>query len=145
MRRFHDARRGGEEKREGNGFADERELQWWRKSANGGKVKAKGTIFLSNIQMAFVANKSVGNFIAFDMPLITTHIPILTNPRSSQMTSTGHCTQLMPLRSSSRKGVVEHLSFYFSTRSSRRQDSQQYASREEQRADPLQAKTNSKG
>lgn len=40
--------------------------------ANGGTVKAKGTIYLSNIRMVFVANKPVGGFVAFDMPLVWT-------------------------------------------------------------------------
>lgn len=40
--------------------------------ANGGIVKAKGTIYLSNIRMVFVANKPVGGFVAFDMPLVWT-------------------------------------------------------------------------
>lgn len=38
--------------------------------AHGGHVKAKGTLYLSNIRMVFVANKPVGNFVAFDMPLV---------------------------------------------------------------------------
>lgn len=38
--------------------------------SNGGHFKAKGTIYLSNIRMVFVANKPVGNFTAFDMPLV---------------------------------------------------------------------------
>ncbi|RWR73197.1 UPF0664 stress-induced protein C29B12.11c [Cinnamomum micranthum f. kanehirae] len=41
--------------------------------ANGGIVKAKGTIYLSNIRMVFVANKPVGGFVAFDMPLLYVH------------------------------------------------------------------------
>ncbi|XP_038692737.1 UPF0664 stress-induced protein C29B12.11c [Tripterygium wilfordii] len=39
-------------------------------SGHGGQVKAKGTIYLSNIRMVFVAEKPVGNFFAFDMPLL---------------------------------------------------------------------------
>lgn len=39
--------------------------------SQGGHVKAKGTIYLSNIRMVFVANKPVGNFYAFDMPLVS--------------------------------------------------------------------------
>ncbi|EYU44883.1 hypothetical protein MIMGU_mgv1a026348mg, partial [Erythranthe guttata] len=39
----------------------------------GGNVKGKGTIFLSNIRMVFVASKPVGNFVAFDMPLLYVH------------------------------------------------------------------------
>lgn len=37
---------------------------------NSGCVKAKGTIYLSNIRMVFVPKKPVGNFLAFDMPLL---------------------------------------------------------------------------
>ena len=37
---------------------------------HGGQVKAKGTIYLSNIRMVFVASKPVGEFFAFDMPLV---------------------------------------------------------------------------
>ncbi|XP_057773935.1 uncharacterized protein LOC130993176 isoform X1 [Salvia miltiorrhiza] len=39
----------------------------------GGTVKAKGTIYLSNIRMVFVAKKPVGNLFAFDMPLLHVH------------------------------------------------------------------------
>jgi len=38
--------------------------------APGGHVKAKGNLYLSNIRMVFVAKKPVGNFVAFDMPLV---------------------------------------------------------------------------
>ncbi|XP_027097517.1 UPF0664 stress-induced protein C29B12.11c isoform X1 [Coffea arabica] len=38
--------------------------------AQGGHVKAKGIIYLSNIRMVFVANKPVGDFAAFDLPLL---------------------------------------------------------------------------
>ncbi|KAL3506155.1 hypothetical protein ACH5RR_031537 [Cinchona calisaya] len=38
--------------------------------ASGGHVKAKGRIYLSNIRMVFVANKPVGDFVAFDMPML---------------------------------------------------------------------------
>ncbi|XP_072990411.1 UPF0664 stress-induced protein C29B12.11c [Typha latifolia] len=41
--------------------------------ASGGHVKAKGTIYLSNIRMVFVAKKPVGNLVAFDMPLLYVH------------------------------------------------------------------------
>lgn len=39
----------------------------------GGHVKAKGTIYLSNIRMVFVASKPVGEYVAFDMPLLHIH------------------------------------------------------------------------
>ncbi|GAA0160670.1 hypothetical protein LIER_17170 [Lithospermum erythrorhizon] len=41
--------------------------------SDGGNVKAKGIIYLSNVRMVFVANKPVGNFYAFDMPLLHVH------------------------------------------------------------------------
>ncbi|EEF50170.1 uncharacterized protein LOC8285741 [Ricinus communis] len=41
--------------------------------SHGGDVKAKGTIYLSNVRMVFLANKHVGNFNAFDMPLLYIH------------------------------------------------------------------------
>ncbi|XP_008810339.1 UPF0664 stress-induced protein C29B12.11c [Phoenix dactylifera] len=41
--------------------------------AHGDHVKVKGTIYLSNIRMVFVARKPVGNFVAFDMPLLYVH------------------------------------------------------------------------
>ncbi|XP_078433569.1 classical AGP protein [Wolffia australiana] len=40
---------------------------------HGGKVKSRGTIFLSNIRMVFVATKPEGGFVAFDMPLLYVH------------------------------------------------------------------------
>ncbi|ERN06457.1 hypothetical protein AMTRI_Chr06g169080 [Amborella trichopoda] len=42
-------------------------------TAPGGKIKAKGTIYLSNVRMLFVAKKPVGDFRAFDMPLLYVH------------------------------------------------------------------------
>ncbi|XP_050372728.1 uncharacterized protein LOC126790512 isoform X1 [Argentina anserina] len=41
--------------------------------ADGGKLKAKGTIYLSNIRMVFVSKQPVGDFVAFDMPLLYVH------------------------------------------------------------------------
>ncbi|KAK7262733.1 hypothetical protein RJT34_30313 [Clitoria ternatea] len=40
---------------------------------HGGHLKTKGTIYLSNIRMVFVAKSPVGSFIAFDMPLLYIH------------------------------------------------------------------------
>ncbi|XP_010536223.1 PREDICTED: UPF0664 stress-induced protein C29B12.11c-like [Tarenaya hassleriana] len=39
----------------------------------GGHVKAKGVVYLSNIRLVFVASKPVGNLVAFDMPLLYIH------------------------------------------------------------------------
>ncbi|KAB2018901.1 hypothetical protein ERO13_D08G238100v2 [Gossypium hirsutum] len=41
--------------------------------SQGGRVKAWGIIYLSNIRMVFVASRPVGNFFAFDMPLLYVH------------------------------------------------------------------------
>ncbi|KAI5679475.1 hypothetical protein M9H77_10425 [Catharanthus roseus] len=41
--------------------------------SRGGHVKAKGTIYLSNIRMVFVSNKPVEGVAAFDMPLLYVH------------------------------------------------------------------------
>lgn len=38
--------------------------------SQGGRVKARGTIYLSNIRMVFVASKPVGSLTAFDIPLL---------------------------------------------------------------------------
>ncbi|XP_016513139.1 uncharacterized protein LOC107830174 [Nicotiana tabacum] len=38
-----------------------------------GEVQAKGTIYLSNIRMVFVAKNPRDNFIAFDIPLLFVH------------------------------------------------------------------------
>lgn len=39
-------------------------------SAPGGKLSAKGTIYMSNIRIVFVATKPVGHIAAFDLPLV---------------------------------------------------------------------------
>ncbi|KAL9261636.1 UPF0664 stress-induced protein C29B12.11c-like protein [Drosera capensis] len=38
--------------------------------SHSGKFKARGTIYLSNIRMVFVAEKPSGDLVAFDMPLL---------------------------------------------------------------------------
>ncbi|KAL6585420.1 hypothetical protein OROMI_002064 [Orobanche minor] len=47
---------------------------------HGGTVKAKGTIYLSNIRMVFVASKPVGSFFAFDIPLLYAHNEKFSQP-----------------------------------------------------------------
>ncbi|XP_042497796.1 UPF0664 stress-induced protein C29B12.11c [Macadamia integrifolia] len=47
---------------------------------HGGNVCAKGTIYLSNVRMVFVANKPVGGFTAFDMPLLHVHVEKFNQP-----------------------------------------------------------------
>ncbi|KAK8913585.1 hypothetical protein KSP39_PZI023789 [Platanthera zijinensis] len=38
-----------------------------------GQVKTKGTIYLSNVRIVFVAKNHIGNFFAFDIPLLHIH------------------------------------------------------------------------
>ncbi|KAE9454283.1 hypothetical protein C3L33_13815, partial [Rhododendron williamsianum] len=121
-------------------------------SADGGKVKAKGTIFLSNIRMVFVANKPVGNFTGFDIPLLYTNgekfnqpiflcnnisglvEPVVPDDQHRALYSThsfkilfkeGGCGTFVPL--------------FFNLMSSVRQYSQQHGSTVEYHSDPLQA------
>ncbi|KAJ4962092.1 hypothetical protein NE237_022002 [Protea cynaroides] len=47
---------------------------------HGDKINAKGTIYLSNVRMVFVANKPVGHFTAFDMPLLYVHAEKFNQP-----------------------------------------------------------------
>ncbi|XP_030476624.1 uncharacterized protein LOC115693708 [Syzygium oleosum] len=41
--------------------------------SQGGRVKVRGTIYLSNIRMVFVTSKPGGSFTAFDIPLLYVH------------------------------------------------------------------------
>uniref|UniRef100_A0A5B7C5J6 Uncharacterized protein n=1 Tax=Davidia involucrata TaxID=16924 RepID=A0A5B7C5J6_DAVIN len=120
--------------------------------AYGGKVRAKGTIYLSNIRMVFVANKPVGIFAAFDMPLL--HVngenfnqpiffcnnisglvePVVPDDQSRALYSThsfkilfkeGGCGTFVPL--------------FFNLLTSVRQYNQQTGMGAETRLDPLQA------
>ncbi|KAF5443670.1 hypothetical protein F2P56_036208 [Juglans regia] len=63
---------------------------------NGGHLKTKGTIYLSNIRMVFVANKSVGNFTAFDMPLLYVHGEKFNQPIFSCNNISGHVEPIIP-------------------------------------------------
>ncbi|EFJ07430.1 hypothetical protein SELMODRAFT_109689 [Selaginella moellendorffii] len=45
-----------------------------------GKIVTKGTIYLSNIRLVFVARQPVGNFFAFDMPLMFIHEESFNQP-----------------------------------------------------------------
>ncbi|XP_068661081.1 UPF0664 stress-induced protein C29B12.11c-like [Aristolochia californica] len=63
---------------------------------HGGKVKAKGTIYLSNIRMVFVANKPVGDFFAFDMPLLFVHDDKFNQPIFHCNNISGHVEPVVP-------------------------------------------------
>ncbi|CAA0840254.1 Unknown protein [Striga hermonthica] len=61
-----------------------------------GKFKAKGTIYLSNIRMVFVANKPVGNLVAFDMPLLYVHDEKFNQPIFFCNNISGHVDPVVP-------------------------------------------------
>ncbi|KAL2226506.1 UPF0664 stress-induced protein C29B12.11c [Sesamum indicum] len=62
----------------------------------GGTVKARGTIYLSNIRMVFVANKPVENFVAFDMPLLYVHDEKFNQPIFFCNNISGHVDPVVP-------------------------------------------------
>ncbi|KAJ4822125.1 hypothetical protein Tsubulata_017252 [Turnera subulata] len=63
---------------------------------HGGNVKAKGTIYLSNIRMVFVANKPVGHFAAFDMPLLYVRGEKFNQPIFHCNNISGHVEPVVP-------------------------------------------------
>ncbi|KAI7999717.1 hypothetical protein LOK49_LG09G01620 [Camellia lanceoleosa] len=83
--------------------------------------------------MVFVANKHVGNFIAFDMPLLHIHDEKFNQPIFLCNNISGLVEPVIP--DDQHRALYSTHAFKIN---SVRQYSQQYASREEQRADPLQ-------
>lgn len=61
-----------------------------------GKVKAKGTIYLSNVRMVFVASKPAGNFYAFDMPMLHVHSEKFNQPIFHCNNISGHVEPVIP-------------------------------------------------
>ncbi|XVF56718.1 hypothetical protein PTKIN_Ptkin06aG0142600 [Pterospermum kingtungense] len=64
--------------------------------SQGGHVKARGTIYLSNIRMVFVASHPVGNFFAFDMPLLYVHDEKFNQPIFHCNNISGHVEPVVP-------------------------------------------------
>ncbi|OMO63763.1 hypothetical protein CCACVL1_02461 [Corchorus capsularis] len=64
--------------------------------SQGGHVKARGIIYLSNIRMVFVASKPVGNFFAFDMPLLYVHGEKFNQPIFHCNNISGHVEPVVP-------------------------------------------------
>lgn len=120
--------------------------------ADRGKVKTKGTIFLSNTRMVFVANKPVGNFAGFDIPLLYTHgekfnqpiflcnnisglvEPVVPDDQHRALYST-HSFKIMFKEG----GCGTFVPLFFNLISSVRQYSQQHGATVEHHSDPLQA------
>ncbi|XP_017976111.1 PREDICTED: UPF0664 stress-induced protein C29B12.11c [Theobroma cacao] len=64
--------------------------------SNGGRVKARGAIYLSNIRMVFVATHPDGNFFAFDMPLLYVHDEKFNQPIFHCNNISGHVEPVVP-------------------------------------------------
>ncbi|XP_038992630.1 uncharacterized protein LOC120116145 [Hibiscus syriacus] len=64
--------------------------------SQGGRVKAWGTIYLSNIRIVFVASRPVGNFFAFDMPLLYVHGEKFNQPIFHCNNITGQVEPVVP-------------------------------------------------
>ncbi|CAK9171696.1 unnamed protein product [Ilex paraguariensis] len=122
----------------------------WR--ADGGKIKTKGTIFLSNIRMVFVANKPVENFTAFDMPLLYVHGEKFNQPIFFCNNISGNVEPVVPddhhralYSTQSFKilfkegGCGTFVPLFFALLASVREYNRQTGSGPEPRSDPLQA------
>ncbi|XP_059658357.1 UPF0664 stress-induced protein C29B12.11c [Cornus florida] len=120
--------------------------------APGGKFKAKGTIYLSNIRMVFVADKPVGNIYAFDMPLLHVHGEKFNQPIFHCNNITGFVEPVVPddqnraLYSThsfkiifKEGGCGTFIPLFFNLINSVRQYNQHAGSGAESHTDPLQA------
>ncbi|XP_031098461.1 UPF0664 stress-induced protein C29B12.11c [Ipomoea triloba] len=121
-------------------------------SGHGGRVKAKGTIYLSNIRMVFVADRPIGNFRAFDMPLLYVHAEKFNQPIFHCNNISGSVDPVVPENENralysthsikilfKEGGCGTFVPLFFNLISSVRQYHQQTASMAEPRMDPLQA------
>ncbi|KAI3412371.1 uncharacterized protein J3R85_017402 [Psidium guajava] len=120
--------------------------------SQGGRVKAKGTIYLSNIRMVFVASKPVGSFTAFDMPLLYVHGEKFNQPIFFCNNISGFVEPVVPddqhraLYSThsfkilfKEGGCGTYVPLFFNLISSVRQYNQHVNSESAPRVDPLQA------
>ncbi|KAF8010408.1 hypothetical protein BT93_J1129 [Corymbia citriodora subsp. variegata] len=100
----------------------------FRRLSQGGRVKARGTIYISNIWMVFVASKPVGSLTAFDIPLVVPddqHSSLFSTHTFKILFKEGGCGTFVPL--------------FFNLISSVRQYNQHFNSESAPRVDPLQA------
>ncbi|XP_030961253.1 UPF0664 stress-induced protein C29B12.11c [Quercus robur] len=120
--------------------------------AHGGHLKARGTIYLSNIRMVFVANKPVGNVTAFDIPLLYVHGEKFNQPIFFCNNISGQVEPVVPENQNralysthsfkilfKEGGCGTFVPLFFNLISSVRQYNQHYSSATEPRVDPLQA------
>ncbi|CAA2995208.1 Hypothetical predicted protein [Olea europaea subsp. europaea] len=119
---------------------------------HGDHVKAKGTIYLSNIRMVFVANKPVGNFAAFDIPLLYVHGEKFNQPIFHCNNIAGHVDPVVPDNEhralysthsfkilSKEGGCGTFVPLFFNLISSVRQYNQRTSMEAQPQMDPLQA------
>lgn len=120
--------------------------------ANGGHLKAKGIIYLSNVRMVFVPSKPVGNFTAFDMPLLHIHGEKFNQPIFFCNNISGNVEPVVPENQHGalysthsfkilfkEGGCGTFVPLFFNLINSVRQYNQHYGSGAEMRADPIQA------
>ncbi|KAJ8574291.1 hypothetical protein K7X08_026096 [Anisodus acutangulus] len=72
-----------------------------------GEVEVKGTIYLSNIRMVFVAKNPRDNFIAFDIPLLFVHGEKLNQPLFSWKNISGYVNPVVPANDNE-NSVIPH-------------------------------------
>lgn len=72
-----------------------------------GEVQAKGTIYLSNIRMVFVANSPKDNFIAFDIPLLSVHGEKLNQPIFFCKNFSGYVNPVIPANNNENR-IIPH-------------------------------------
>ncbi|XP_057960328.1 UPF0664 stress-induced protein C29B12.11c [Malania oleifera] len=117
-----------------------------------GHIKAKGTIYLSNIRMVFVANKPMGSFFAFDMPLLYVREEKFNQPIFFCNNISGKVEPVVPetehralyaaypIKISFKEGGCgTFIPLFFNLISSVRQYNQQFSMGPGPRLDPLQA------
>ncbi|WCJ27046.1 hypothetical protein M5689_008821 [Euphorbia peplus] len=120
--------------------------------SQGGHVKAKGFLYMSNVRMIFVANKPVGNFTAFDMPLLYIHGEKFNQPIFFCNNISGLVEPVVPENENralysthsfkilfKEGGCGTFIPLFFNLISSVRQYNQQTTSEMRDRIDPLQA------
>lgn len=118
----------------------------------GSHGKFKGTIYLSNVRMVFVASKPSENFTAFDMPLLYIHDEKFNQPIFHCNNISGRVEPVVPdnehraLYSThsfkilfKEGGCGTFVPLFFNLLSTVRQYNQQFQSVPQPRVDPLQA------
>ncbi|CAN4113837.1 unnamed protein product [Withania somnifera] len=83
-----------------------------------GEVQAKGTIYLSNIRMVFVAKNPRDNFIAFDIPLLFIHGEKLNQPMFFCKSISGYANPVAPANDNENSVIPHSFKILFKERDS---------------------------